>query len=272
MKMKIISWNINGIRAILKKTNIINNKNKANNTFIEYLKKEDADIYCFSEIKLCLKNVDLEKMLPLKNYYKYYNTCSNTIKKGSYSGVLVLSKIKPKFVNIDFYNNIEGRFIHLEYEKFNLINLYVPNSGEKLKRLEYRTSIWDINLIETVKKLNEQNKNLILCGDFNSVHLEIDSYDFKKHNNKLAGVTNKEIFNFKKLLNQNLINVFREFYPNKIQFSYYTYRFKAREHNKGLLIDFFLVSKKLKDNVKKIEYQENIYGSDHLPVLLIIDF
>jgi exodeoxyribonuclease-3 len=263
--MKILNWNINSIRAILKKKNIYKDNN-----FIEYLIKENADIYCFSEVKLCLKNVNLNKLIPLEGYYKYFNTCHSTIRKGSYSGVLVLTKIKPININIDLNGNNEGRFIHLEYEKFNLVNVYVPNSGQNLKRLEYRINIWDKDLLNKLIELKNK-KSTIITGDFNSIQFEKDTYNFKAQHNKLAGVTDEEINNFKKILNNGYINVFRELYPNKIQYSYFTYRFKAREHNMGLLIDFFLITKDLKNKIKDIKYKNNVFGSDHIPLLLEID-
>lgn len=272
--MKIISWNINGIRAIIKKDFIIDNKSNKNNTFINFIKKEDPDIICFTEIKICLNGNNIEKLIPLPEYYKYFNSCTVNIKKGSYSGVLILTKILPNNINTKLNENSiferEGRFIHLEFDKFNLVNVYVPNSGDKLKRLKERTEIWDLDLLNKIIKLKKE-KSTIICGDFNSIHLEIDSYNFKSHYNKLSGVTESEITNFKKILNNGYNNVYRMLYPNKIQYSYFTYRFNARSNNKGLLIDFFLVSDDLVNKIKDIKYLNNIYGSDHLPVLLLID-
>lgn len=261
--IRILSWNIVSLRAILKKNNIIDNKKLIKNTFENFLIKGNFDIICLQEIKLCDKTINIFLELLKEQYpYKYYNIPK--IKKG-YSGVAILSKIKPLKYSIKFDDEF-GRYLKLKFSKFYLINLYATNAGSNLERLKNKHD-FNIKLINKIKILKDK-KNTIIIGDFNSIDKQIDSYDFKKHNNKLAGVTDIEINDFHKILSLGFKNIFRELYPNKKQYSYFTYRWPSRLYNKGLLIDFILLTKNLVKKVNKVKYLSNIYGSDHLPLLL----
>ena len=264
--MKILCWNIVSLRALLQKKNIIDNKIKNNNTFENFIRKYDFDIICLQEIKLCNNTINILLELLPEYQYKYYNIPKT--KKG-YSGVAIISKIKPESFSIKF-DDILGRYLKVKYKKFYLINLYAVNSGPKLERLKDK-ELFNKKFYNKMQKLKEK-KEVIIVGDFNAIHKEIDSHDFNKHHNKLAGVTDIEIKNFNKLIDSGFYNVFRELYPNKKQYSYFTYRWPSRHYNKGLLIDFALVTKKiLKKNIKYIKFLDNIYGSDHLPFILELD-
>lgn len=260
--MKILSYNVNGLRAILKKDNIIDNKKSKNNTFENFITKNDFDIVCLSEIKIsCQHSNILNNILP-QYKYKYYNICDNT---SSRNGVCIFSKIKPININYDLNHNKEGRFIELEFEKFYLVFVYNPNSGAKLERLKFRTEDWDVQLL---KKLNllKKKKEVLLCGDLNVIPDEHGTYNFKTQHNKLAGVTDNEMNNFNKLLNNGFINI----QPKKIKYTYFSYRFQARKYNKGMILDYFISTPKLIKKIKNIKILNNIYGSDHLPILLTI--
>lgn len=260
--IKILSWNIVSLRAILKKDNIIENKHLKNNTFINFIKKYKFDIICLQEIKLCDKTINtLLEILPEYNY-KYYNIPHS---KRGYSGVAILSKIKPISYSIKFDDNL-GRYLKVKFNNFYLINLYATNAGPKLERLNDKHE-FNIKFYKKMQKLKFK-KEVLIVGDFNAIHMEHDSYDFNKHYNKLAGVTDIEINDFNKLINSGFINIFRDKYPKKVQYSYFTYRWPSRHYNKGLLIDFGLITSKLYKKVKKIKYLDNIYGSDHLPLLI----
>jgi exodeoxyribonuclease-3 len=261
--IKILSWNIVSFRAILKKNNIINNKELVKNTFENFLIKYNFDIICLQEIKLCDNTIDilfnfLQELYP----YKYYNIPHT--KKG-YSGVAIFSKIKP----ISHSNNFDdtlGRYLKVKYDKFYLINIYATNAGPNLERLKEKHN-FNQKLFNKLQKL-KQKKEVLIIGDFNAIHLQKDTYDYQKHYNKLAGVTDIEIKDFNKLINNGFINVFREHFPNTKQYSYFTYRWPSRINNKGLLIDFALTTPKLFKKIKTIKYLDNIYGSDHLPLYL----
>lgn len=264
--MKILCWNIVSLRALLQKKNIIKNQEKIKNTFENFIKKYDFDIICLQEIKLCESTINfLLDILP-EYQYKYYNIPHS--KKG-YSGVAIISRIKPESYSTNFDDDL-GRYLKVKFKNFYLINLYAVNAGPKLERLKDK-EIFNKKFYKKMTKLKEK-KDVIIVGDFNAIQLDIDSYDFKKHHNKLAGVTDIEIKNFNKLLNSGFYNVFRELYPKKKQYSYFTYRWPGRSYNKGLLIDFALVTKNILNKyIKKIDYLENIYGSDHLPFVLELD-
>lgn len=263
--VRILSWNIVSLRAILKKNNIIENKKLVKNTFENFLIQGNFDIICLQEIKLCNSTINILLDLLKKEYpYKYYNIPKT--KKG-YSGVAVLSKIKPIKTSCKFDDDL-GRYIKLNYNQFNLINIYSTNAGPNLERLKDK-EYFNKELYKKIKK-DINNKELIVIGDFNSIHKEKDSYDFIKHHNKLAGVTDIEINDFNKFLSLNLLNAYREKFPNKKQYSYFTYRWPSRTYNKGLLIDFALTTPKIFNKIHKIKYLNNIYGSDHIPLLLEI--
>ena len=260
--IKILSWNIVSLRAILKKNNIIENKKLIKNTFENFIKKYDFDILCLQEINLCKDTINILLEILPEYPYKYYNIPHT---KRGYSGVGVISRLKPEKYSINFDDTL-GRYLKIKFKKFYLINLYATNAGPNLERL---TEKHDFNkkFYNKMQKLKDK-KEVLIVGDFNAIHKEIDSYDFKKHYNKLAGVTDIEIKDFNKLIDNGFINIYRELYPSKKQYSYFTYRWPSRSYNKGLLIDFGLITKKLFKKVKSFKYLDNIYGSDHLPFVI----
>ena len=254
--MKIIAWNVNGIRAILKKNNLI-----------ELINEEDPDIFCIGETKINeYEKVVNEINKKLKNkYYSYWNDC--TIKAG-YSGTAIFYKLEPKTIAMG--NDDEGRIIICEYNKFYLIHVYTPNSGELLARLKYRTDIWDKNFIKLINNL-QKNKKVIVCGDLNVAHTEIDLKN-PKTNLRTAGFTIEERESFDKILQKTkLIDTFRYLNPETIKYSYWSYRFKSRSKNTGWRIDYFLVDKKFIKKIKKSDILTEILGSDHAPIILEID-
>ena len=251
--MKIISWNVNGIRSLIK-TNYINN----------LLIEECPDILCLNETKL---SNEIESDIFNSYEYNYHNI--SKIKKG-YSGTSIYSKIKPINVTLGIYDiDNEGRVIILEYKKFYLVNVYTPNSGVGLNRLDWRINTWDSNFINYIFKL-QIDKPIILCGDLNVAHTEIDLKN-PKTNLHSAGFTIEERLSFNKLLeNCLLIDTFRYLNPNKIEYSYWSYMNKARIKNIGWRIDYFLVSNKIIKKVLKSIILTHIFGSDHAPIELII--
>ncbi|GAA4946213.1 exodeoxyribonuclease III [Algibacter agarivorans] len=252
--MTIISWNVNGIRAIVKKD------------FFEDIKKMNPDIICFQETKAQDKEVELA-IARLTNYNLYVNSAT---KKG-YSGTVLLSKTKPiKITNdmgIDQHDH-EGRVICAEYPNFYLVNVYVPNSGQQLERLDYRKK-WDTDFLNYLKNL-EEIKPVIIAGDFNVAHQPIDLKNDKANYNKTAGYTQIEIDGMTNIINAGFVDAFRYLHPNKIAYSYWSYRFKARERNTGWRIDYFLVSKSFVGKVKSVTIHTEYYGSDHCPIGLEI--
>lgn len=247
--MKLISWNVNGLRAC---------KTKG---FDEYFKREDADIFCIQETKMQEGQADLE----VEGYFRYM---SSAIKKG-YSGTLVYTKIKPISVvyGVNGLYNDEGRVITLEFENFYLVNVYVPNSKEGLLRLDYRMEFED-NFREYLSSLDKK-KPVILCGDLNVAHEEIDIKN-PKTNLRNAGFTIEERTKFSTLLDSGFIDSFRYLYPEKVLYSWWSYRFHAREKNAGWRIDYFVLSNSLKDKIEDSIIDTEILGSDHCPVKLIL--
>jgi len=262
--MKIIAWNINGIKAMLKKNNLV-----------ELINDEDPDIFCLGETKISCPFLNIKEELKSKLNNKYYDYWSPCKIKAGYSGTAIFSKKEPIKViyglNID--NNEydeEGRVITCEYKKFFLIHVYTPNSGEILKRLDFRVNTWDVMFKEFINKLQEI-KPVIVCGDLNVAHYEIDIKNAKT-NLKSAGFTIEERESFTKILNEtNLIDTFRYLNPKEIKYSYWTYKFHARANNAGWRIDYFLTSKKLIKKVKSSNILIDIIGSDHAPILLEIN-
>lgn len=249
--MKFISWNVNGIRACVTKG------------FLDYFKEVDADIFCLQETKLQEGQIDLN----LEGYYDYWNYAQ---KKG-YSGTAIFTKKKPISVSygidIEEHDN-EGRVITLEFEDFYFITVYTPNSQSELKRLDYRMK-WEDDFREYLKKL-DNIKPVIVCGDLNVAHKEIDLKN-PKTNRKNAGFTDEERNKFTELLNAGFIDTFRYFYPTEENiYSWWSYRFKAREKNAGWRIDYFCVSEKMKDRLESAKIHTEVLGSDHCPVELII--
>ncbi|HJG97430.1 MAG TPA: exodeoxyribonuclease III [Romboutsia timonensis] len=249
--MKFISWNVNGIRACVTKG------------FLDYFKEVDADIFCLQETKLQEGQIDLN----LEGYYEYWNYAQ---KKG-YSGTAIFTKKKPISVaygmNIEEHDN-EGRVITLEFEDFYFITVYTPNSQNELKRLDYRMK-WEDDFREYLKKL-DAIKPVIVCGDLNVAHQEIDLKN-PKTNRKNAGFTDEEREKLSILLNDGFIDTYRYFNPKKENiYSWWSYRFNARKNNSGWRIDYFLVSENLKDRLVSADIHTEILGSDHCPVELII--
>lgn len=251
--MKLISWNVNGLRACMKKG------------FEEYFKETDADIFCVQETKLQEGQIDF---CP-EGYECYWNYAE---RKG-YSGTAVFTKKKPLEVvygiGIDEHDH-EGRVITLEYEDFYFVTVYTPNSQSELVRLSYRMQ-WEDAFRDYLKEL-DAHKPVILCGDLNVAHQEIDLKN-PKTNKKNAGFTQEERDKFTELLNAGFIDSFRYFYPDKAgAYSWWSYRFKAREKDAGWRIDYFVVSDRLKEKMKDALIYKEVMGSDHCPVGLEIEF
>ncbi len=249
---KLISWNVNGLRACAEKG------------FLDFFKEADADIFCLQETKLQEGQINLE----LPGYYQYWNYAE---KKG-YSGTAIFTKEKPLSasmgMNIEKHDH-EGRLITLEFEKFYMITVYTPNSQDELKRLDYRME-WEDDFLSYLKKL-EQMKPVILCGDLNVAHKEIDLKN-PKTNHKNAGFTDEERNKFTALTEAGFTDTFRYFYPDlEGAYSWWSYRFHAREKNAGWRIDYFLVSQFLNSNLKDAVIYKDILGSDHCPIGLLIE-
>ncbi len=253
--MNIISWNVNGIRAVLKKD------------FLESINNMSAHIICLQESKA--QDEEVKKALDSLEGYQIY--CNSAERKG-YSGTIILCKNEPLQVTYDINiaeHDQEGRVICVEYSDFYLVNVYVPNSGQGLKRLDYRKQ-WDADFLKYLEKLN-QKKPVIACGDFNVAHQPIDLKNDKSNYNKTAGYTQIEIDGMTNMLNAGFVDVFRNKYPEEIAYTYWSYRFNARAKNVGWRIDYFLVSNALMDKVNNIQILSDIYGSDHCPVHLQIE-
>ena len=249
--MKLISWNVNGIRACL------------NKGFSDFFKEVNADIFCLQETKLQENQIDLQ----LEWYYQYWNYA----KKKGYSGTSIFTKKEP--LNVIYGMGIEehdqeGRLITLEFEDFYMVTVYTPNSQSELKRLNYRMK-WEDDFKKYLKELDKK-KPVIVCGDLNVAHKEIDLKN-PKTNRKNAGFTDEERNKFTELLNAGFIDTFRYFYPTEENiYSWWSYRFKAREKNAGWRIDYFCVSEKMKDRLESAKIHTEVLGSDHCPVELII--
>lgn len=250
--MKMVSWNVNGLRACVTKG------------FVDIFNKLDADIFCLQETKLQEGQIDL----PLEGYYQYWNYAE---KKG-YSGTAIFTKKEPLAVTngieIDEHNT-EGRVITLEFQDFFFVTCYTPNSQNELKRLDYRMK-WEDDFREYLLSLNNK-KPVILCGDLNVAHNEIDLKN-PKTNRKNAGFSDEEREKMTKLLNSGFIDSFRYLYPDKEGiYSWWSYRFNARKNNAGWRIDYFITSDSIKDKIIDSKIHTDIMGSDHCPVELDID-
>lgn len=250
--MKMVSWNVNGLRACVTKG------------FVDIFNKLDADIFCLQETKLQEGQIDL----PLEGYYQYWNYAE---KKG-YSGTAIFTKKEPLAVTngigIDEHNT-EGRVITLEFEDFFFVTCYTPNSQNELKRLDYRMK-WEDDFREYLLRLSEK-KPVILCGDLNVAHNEIDLKN-PKANRKNAGFSDEEREKMTKLLNSGFTDSFRYLYPDKEGiYSWWSYRFNARKNNAGWRIDYFITSDSIKDKIIDSKIHTDIMGSDHCPVELDID-
>lgn len=248
--MKIISWNVAGFRACLKKG------------FRDFFETENPDIICLQEVKATEDQIDF-----FPNDYTWY---LNPAQRKGYSGTMIYSKHKPICVSygmgIDKHDE-EGRLITLEYPTFYLINVYVPNVKRELERLSYRME-WEADFLNYVNQL-KMKKSVIICGDFNVAHEEIDIKNAKQNKGN-AGFTDEERACFTNLLNNGYIDTYRYFHPDKQDaYTWWSYLFKARERNAGWRIDYFLVSTDFISNVKKTEIYSKILGSDHCPIGLV---
>lgn len=249
---KLISWNVNGLRACV------------NKGFLDFFKDIDADVFCVQETKLQEGQIDLD----LENYHQYWNYAD---KKG-YSGTAMFTKEEPLSVKygigIDEHDH-EGRVITAEFDTYYVVTCYTPNSQNELKRLDYRMK-WEDDFLSYLKEL-EKTKPVILCGDLNVAHTEIDLKN-PKTNRKNAGFTDEEREKMTVLLSNGFTDTFRHFYPDKEGiYSWWSYRFKAREKNAGWRIDYFITSKSLDDRLKGADIHTDIFGSDHCPVELTIE-
>ena len=249
--MKLISWNVNGIRACL------------NKGFLDFFNSENADIFCLQETKCQEGQVELE----IDGYTSYWNSAE---KKG-YSGTAVFTKNKPLKVTYGIgkeEHDKEGRIITLEFEKFYLVTNYTPNAKRELERLDYRM-IWEDEIRKYLLKLNK-TKPVIMCGDLNVAHEEIDLKN-PKTNRGNAGFTDEERGKMTELLNAGFIDSYRHLYPEKQEYSWWSYMGHAREKNIGWRIDYFIVSDRIKEKIEDAKILSEIYGSDHCPVELDIN-
>ena len=245
--MKLISWNVNGIRAVLKKG------------FTEFLERENPDIICLQETKAHEAQVNYK----LKTYEQYWNDAE----RRGYAGTAVFTKISPlsmyKGMSKEEHNK-EGRILTLEFKNFYLVNVYTPNAQPELKRLKYRQE-WDKDFLDYLKKL-EKTKPVIVCGDFNVAHKEIDLAR-PKDNLKNPGFTEEEREGFSRYIEHGFTDAFRYFYPNKKdQYTWWSVRTNARERNVGWRIDYFCISKELQSKLKEAKILSHVKGSDHCPV------
>jgi len=251
--MKFISWNVNGLRACVQKG------------FLDFFNSIDADFFCIQESKLQAGQIDLD----LPGYHQYWNYAE---KKG-YSGTAIFAKNEPLSVSygigIDEHDK-EGRVITLEYDNFYLVTCYTPNSQNELKRLPYRMQ-WEDDFREYLKTLDAK-KPVVLCGDLNVAHNEIDLKN-PKTNRKNAGFSDEERAKMTELLGSGFTDTFRYFYPDAEGiYSWWSYRFKAREKNAGWRIDYFITSKRINDKLKKAAIHTDVLGSDHCPNEVDIEF
>lgn len=251
--MKLISWNVNGLRAVV------------NKGFKEFFKEIDADIFCIQETKMQEAQLD-ENILEI---FEGYNAYWNSAEKKGYSGTAIFTKQKPLNVTYGIgkeEHDKEGRVITLEFEKFYMVNIYTPNSKRELERLDYR-QLWEDEIRAYLLKLKE-NKPVVMCGDLNVAHTEIDLKN-PKTNRKNAGFTDEERAKMTELLNAGFVDTYRYKYPEvEGKYSWWSYMFHAREKNAGWRIDYFIVSENLKDKIEDAKILDDIYGSDHCPVEL----
>lgn len=250
--MKLISWNVNGLRAVWQKG------------FPDFFKEADADIFCLQETKMQEGQLDVD----FEGYYQYFNSA---VRKG-YSGTAIFTKNKPLAIKYDIgieEHDQEGRVITLEFENFYMVNVYTPNSKSELERLEYRQK-WEDDFRTYLLNLDKQ-KPVILCGDLNVAHQEIDLKN-PKTNRRSAGFTDEEREKMTELLEAGFTDTFRYLYPTKENaYTWWSYRMRAREKNVGWRIDYFIVSNRLQPNIKEAKILSEVMGSDHCPVELQID-
>lgn len=250
--MKFVSWNVNGLRACTTKG------------FEDSFKALDADFFCLQETKMQQGQLDLQ----FEGYESYWNYAE---KKG-YSGTAIYTKHKPQSVSygmgVDAHDH-EGRIITLEYEKFFLVTVYTPNSQDELRRLDYRMT-WEEDFHQFLKSLDAK-KPVVVCGDMNVAHQEIDLKN-PKSNRRNAGFTDEEREKMTRLLEDGFTDTFRYMHPDTITYSWWSYRFRAREKNAGWRIDYFLISDRLRENISQAEILTDYMGSDHCPIKLDLQF
>ncbi len=249
---KLVSWNVNGIRAVLQKN------------FWEFFDTERPDILCLQETKATPEQVDIT----LPGYHTYWNSAQ---KKG-YSGTAVFTRFAPQRVSYGLgieKHDQEGRVITCEFDAFFLVNVYTPNAQDDLRRLPYRSEEWDKDFLAYVQKLEAQ-KPVIFCGDLNVAHKEIDLAN-PKTNTKSAGFTPEERRGFDRIVEAGYIDSFRYFHPEPHHYTWWSYRTAARQRNVGWRIDYFCVSPKLKEEIKEARILAQVLGSDHCPVTLELD-
>ena len=249
--MKLITWNVNGLRAVI------------NKGFADFFIKSNADIFCIQETKMQEGQLDIQ----FDGYQKYFNSA---LKKG-YSGTAIFTKKKPKQITYGIEreeHDTEGRVITLEYEPFYMVNVYTPNSQRELTRLEYRME-WEDAFRNYLKNL-DKNKPVIMCGDLNVAHEEIDLKN-PKQNRRSAGFTDEERAKMTQLLQNGFIDTYRYLYPEETDcYTWWSYMMKAREKNIGWRIDYFIVSERLKERIEDVKIYSHVMGSDHCPVELDI--
>ncbi len=255
-ELHLVNWNVNGIRSIIKKD------------FIKDVRALSIDMLCLQETKASVEEV--KSVLELFPEYKVFvNSCKT--KKG-YSGTTIMSKMEPLQVTCDMKveeHDQEGRVMTAEFDNFYLVTVYVPNSGEGLRRLDYREK-WDEDFRNYLNSL-QNKKPVILCGDLNVAHQPIDITRSKENYNKSAGYTQREIDGFTKLLESGFVDTFRRFYPEEVKYSYWNNMFNARARNVGWRIDYFLVAESIVGKVKDAMIYDQILGSDHCPVGLKVE-
>ena len=257
MSIKLVSWNVNGIRAVSKKDD-----------FWTWFEDDDSDIINFQEVRATQEQIP-KKLAEIDDYHKFYNEAE---RKG-YSGVGTYSKIKPlsvtKGLGIEKLDN-EGRVLKIEYEDFILFNIYFPNSGKDGMRLDFKVEFCN-ELLRQLVELKNQGKNLVITGDYNIAHNPIDVYNPKNCEGK-SGYLPEERAWLDQLEEAGFVDTFRMFDEGEGNFTWWSYRFKARERNSGWRLDYFFVNEEIRDNVKSAKILSDIYGSDHCPVTLELDF
>ena len=249
--MKLISWNVNGLRACLGKG------------FLDFCQSADADVICLQETKMQQGQAEVD----LPGYHEYWNSAE----KRGYSGTAVFTRREPLSVAYDFGADLhrhEGRVITAEYPDFYLVCCYTPNSQDELKRLDYRMR-WEDDFREYLCRLDTV-KPVILCGDLNVAHQEMDLKN-PRTNRRNPGFTDEERGKLTELLSAGFVDSFRALWPERISYSWWSYRFRAREKNAGWRIDYFIVSERLRDRIRQAEILSDVFGSDHCPVMLELD-
>jgi len=260
--LKIYSWNVNGLRAVIKK-----------GAFQDFITKEHPDILCLQETKA--KQGQAEIDLP------EYEEIWNSAERPGYSGTAIFTKIKPLSIKNTLETNknfedqfgnplTEGRVLTAEFEKFFLVNVYTPNSKNNLERLNLREKLWDKEFLKYLKKLEKQ-KPVVVCGDFNAAHQEIDIAR-PKTNHHSAGFTDEERRGITNYINAGFIDTFRYLYPDSVRYTWWSHWGNARANNVGWRIDYFFVSESLKNNLKSADIYEKIMGSDHCPISIELEF